>query len=237
MPSVTGFVGGIGRVRLSLDLAGSPTPTGGEIRAVATLVNEQNSEPVESQNLEFYLGADRVEVVTGDDGRATHTFPDLGFGTHMVQTRIVGVYVTQRYTFAPQVAKIKPIKEPLVHAEGVDGKCTIHVACVHDDGSPAADVVVKFITVAGGQPVATTRDTDGNGFAEYAVNFREAERKVVIHCRGFQKEVVLRGPSGSPKPPPVPVLGVGELRSGRLARLFQGWRSGAEALREQRRQR
>lgn len=117
MPSVPGFVGGIGRVRLSLDLTGNPTPTGGEILAVATLVTEQNSEPVNGQSLEFYLGADRItDVVTGDDGRATHTFHDLGFGTHAVSVRIAGVYVTQRVTFVQPKPKT-PDEEALARLQ------------------------------------------------------------------------------------------------------------------------
>lgn len=236
MPSATGLVAGLGRVRLTLELTSNTTMGGGEVLAVVFLTTDRD-EPVEGQNIEFYAGADRAgNAVTGDDGRATTTL-GLEFGTHAVSARVGGVNVMHRVTFSPITAKAKPIKEPSVHAEGGDGKYVIHVSCVHDDGSPAADVVVKFIGTADRQPVAATHNTDENGFAECEVNFREAECKVVAHCRGFQKEVVLRGPSGSPKPPPVPVLGEGELRKSRLARLLQGWRSGAEARREQRRQR
>lgn len=235
MATVTGFVGSIGRIRLSLDLTGNPTPTGGEILARAMLVADQNSDPVGGQNIEFYLGpASEGVVTTTDDGYAHITFPDLGFGTHPVAARIGGVAVTGRVTFSPQTAKAKPIKEPLVHSGGVDGKYTIHIACVHEDGGPAAGVVVKFIGTADGHPVAATRNTDENGFAEYEVSFREAERKIVVHCRGFQKEIVLRGLSSSSRPPKVPNWSADDREGGlwRLAR--RAWKRGGDDLRRRR---
>lgn len=108
MASSSGFIAGLGQIRLTLELTPQPGPSGGDILTVAILTTERNPLPIDGQTIAFYLDANEAaSEPTGHDGRSVHTFIGLEFGTYAVSVQLAGVHVTQRHTFP------RPTKMPI----------------------------------------------------------------------------------------------------------------------------
>ncbi len=140
MASTSGFIAGLGKVRLTLELTPQPTPSGGDILAVAMLIADRDQVPLAGQTVTFYHGADEAaSEPTHGDGRISNTFLGLGFGMHAISVQVAGVSVTQRHTFIkPAAEQINPPAELKVYA--------------HPQG-PAKEYYVSVELIGGQGPV------------------------------------------------------------------------------------
>ncbi len=231
--SSIGFIGGgLGQVRLTLELTPQPSLTGGDILAVAILTSERRDVPISGQAVTFYLGPDEIVTPnTEDDGRAAYTFTGLGFGTHAVSIQVAGVHVTDRHTFSASAERVKRIAPPLVRAEGDEGKYVISVAVMLAEGGPGRDIPVRLIiSPLGAAPRIVDKVTDANGFLREDLVFDEDECDVTIQILGHEVRIEnLYGKSHLPKPRRYQRPDDAELGSGSLWGVIgRAWRRGRE---------
>ena len=230
--SIVGFVGGLGKVRLVLELAPQPGSSGGDILAVAILTSERDQRPLEGETITFYLGKEETTAVTTEaDGRASHSFDGLGFGAHAVSVQVAGVHVTVRHTFSLLTAK--KLASPNVRAEGDEGKYLISASVVYDDGGPARGIPVRLLISKLGKPgERPTPDpmTNEYGLAEHPLEFKEAECDVTWQIRSFEGKITnLHGPSPHPQPKPYQRPSDEELREGSTWDVIRrAWERGAK---------
>lgn len=161
MASITGYIAGMGQVRLTLELTPQNIPTGGDILAVAILTTERNPMPLEGQLVTFWLGRDEVASERTDaHGRAAHTPTGLGFGTHAVSVQVAGIHVSQRHTFSPPpVEKLKTAKDLQVSIVGRRGDQTLLISVAGEDGMFIRSFPVSIVD--GGQVFSAEMDEDG----------------------------------------------------------------------------
>lgn len=202
MPSLTGFIAGLGQVRLSLELTATQTASGGDILAVAILTTDRNPVPIDGQTIAFYLGANEVpSQSTEADGRASHTFAGLGFGTHAVSVQIAGVHVTQRHTFSPPVTTLKTATILNVGIIGTRGQQSLLISVSGDDGM----LIPKFpfTIVDGGNALPSHTEDDGTLLYHPKPAITEPSRPFTVRA-GNKPELAWRGRLLGPKPPPQP---------------------------------
>lgn len=192
MPSSSGFIGVLGRVRLNLELTPQPTEIGGDVLAVAILTTDpprdREAVPLAGQTIVFYLGENEAAVrETNPDGRAPHTFTGLGFEMNAFSVQTSGVYVTQRHAFPrpsePSKAPTNFTVEPL----GDDGTYQL-VVTVFSQKTPDAPRIgignIKVI-VANDRKLIVDGKTGPSGSVVIKVpHFRDRERSIAVSVEG-----------------------------------------------------
>lgn len=197
MASVTGYIAGLGQVRLTLELTPQNTPTGGDILAVAILTTERNPIPLEGQLVTFWLGRDEVASERTDaHGRADHTFTDLGFGTHAVSMQIAGIHVTQRHTFIkPKEEAVEAPTDLLVVPVGRDGMYDLTITVLSPKGVGMPRRIVRIQDPKTPQLIKDQL-TDKHGTRKHHMEFLDRERFITVSVLGTKllKTIRLFGP-------------------------------------------
>lgn len=196
MPSTTGYIGGVGQVRLTLEPTLQPTENGGDILATAILTTERNPVPIEGHTIVFYLGANEVTAEqTNAEGRVSHTFAGLNFGTHAVSIQTAGVHVTHRHTFTKPIEKVRVPASLSVTFVGPRGQQKLLIYLNTEDGSPVSGFSG---TIRDGDKSKTFK-TDATGAAIYHTRFTGASRAFEVRASN-KPGLVWRGRLLGPKP-------------------------------------
>ncbi|MDP3727248.1 MAG: hypothetical protein Q8R35_01260 [bacterium] len=245
MPSQTGPIAGLGKVRLVLELTPQPTPTGGDILAVVLLTTDPDQRPIEGQAVIFWRGADEESTEpTVEHGRASHVFTGFEFGTHAsISAQVAGVSVSARHTFNPPVVKSRVPTSWKVHAhpQGPAEKCYVSVEVFGDDQLPVKSWPIEIKDVGHlteGQRQRVEKSGD-DGAYRFTVDVASGKpREIFISIVGTSLDSTLRLPGPPPaslrKPPDVPELGDTDLAGSFLDITRRAVQQGREALRRER---
>jgi len=242
MSSTTGYIGGVGQVRITLELTPQQAETGGDILATTILTTERNPVPIEGHTIVFYLGASEVaSEQTNVDGRASYAFTNLSFGTHAVSVQTAGVHVTQRHTFTKTAEKIKVPANLKVyaHPEGPAAEYFISVELFGEDKVPTKrwPLEIKDTEHPDAAQRVRVEHTGDDGAHRFMVATNRS-RAIFISVVGTPLDYTLRlaGPTRREfqQPPDVPEPTADDLRGSWREITKRAWQRGSADLRKQR---
>lgn len=204
MPSKTGTIPDIGKVRLDLDLRKSQN----NILAVAVLTNDRDKTAMHGETLVFKLGDNEVfRDETDPEGTVSYNFSVSNYGEYLLSVYLAnfpGIRVVYKDTL--QILSTPEIKNPTIEIIGDEGLYKIIIVVYYENERPAENFPVLIVVNPVGKPPYEIRDkTNKYGCFTKNLNFLDKDQDFTVFVGPHTKEFKnFYGPPKNPRPPDVP---------------------------------